>query len=45
MKEYEKWTANMVVPARDTAYPVLKIKARRLEAEIELERAKAKKTK
>jgi hypothetical protein len=45
LKEYEQWTADMVKQARGTAYPVLKIKTRRLEVEIDLEREKAKEEK
>jgi len=41
LKEYEKWATARVEGGRGTQAAVLKIKARRLEVEIALERAKA----
>jgi hypothetical protein len=45
LKEYEEWADTRVKLARGTVASVLKIKARRLEAEIDLARAKAKEAK
>jgi hypothetical protein len=42
LKKYEEWADGRVKMARGTVATVLKIKARRLEAEIDLARAKAK---
>jgi hypothetical protein len=45
LDEYEVWARTRVQFARMTEFSLLKIKARRLEAEINLERAKAKEAK
>jgi outer membrane protein TolC len=45
LKEDEQWADARFKASRTTTYPVLKIKARRLRAEIDLERAKAKEAK
>ena len=45
LKEYETWADEKVKSARETRAFVLKVKARRLEAEIHLEQAKAKEAK
>jgi hypothetical protein len=44
-KEDEQWADARFQGARTTTYPVLKFRARRLKAEIDLERAKAKEAK
>ncbi len=45
LKEYETWADGRLKTARGTVASVLKIKARRLEVEINLERAKVKEAK
>ncbi|HEX4130244.1 MAG TPA: hypothetical protein VHZ24_09385 [Pirellulales bacterium] len=45
LKQYEQWAEARAQRAEETQVPVLKIKARRLEAEIRLEQAKAKEAK
>jgi outer membrane protein TolC len=45
LKEYETWADGRFKSARGTMISVLKVKAKRLEAEINLERAKAKEAK
>jgi hypothetical protein len=45
LKGYEQWADGRVKSAQAPASSVLKVKARRLEAEIDLERAKAKEAK
>jgi len=45
LKKYEDFDAKMVEQARGSQVSVLKVRARRLEAEINLERAKAKEAK
>jgi hypothetical protein len=45
LKTFERVAANRVKGGREISATVLKVKARRLEAEIDLERAKAKEAK
>jgi outer membrane protein TolC len=44
LQQYEQWAAAQVQSGRGTPASLLKIKARRLEAEIRLEQAKVKET-